>query len=74
MHALTTHQSGVGERDNDVGIKLVQHGALDGPDSCRVAGQRGDSHFCDSQARPQQAQRAARPSPTQCEDLGDLLV
>ena len=64
VDALTAHQSGVCERDDDVGIELIQHGALDGPNSCGVAGQRGDSHLCDSQARPQQAQRAAGPSAT----------
>ena len=74
MDWLLAHQSGICEGDNDVGVKLIQHRALDGPDSSWVARQRRHSHLCDGQAGPQQAQRAARASPTQREDLRDLLV
>lgn len=74
MNVLSAHQGGVCEGDNDVGIKLIQHGALDSPHGSWVARQRRHSHLCDSQAGPQQAQRAARASPTQREDLRNLLV
>ena len=47
-----TYQGCVCERNNDVGIKLIQHGALDGPNSSGVARQWGNCHLCDSQARP----------------------
>lgn len=68
------YQGGICEGDDDVGVKFIQHGAFDGPDSSGVARQGRDSHLCHSQARPQQAQCAARASPTQGEDLGNLLI
>ena len=70
----SAHQSGICEGDDDVGIKIIQHGALDGPDCCGVARQGGDCHLSDCQARPEQPQAAARACPTQSEDLGNLLV
>ena len=71
---LHAYQGGICKGDNDVGVKVIQHGAFDGPDSGGVAWERRNSHFSDSQARPEQAQGAAGPPPTQGEHLRNLLI
>lgn len=72
--AFGPYQGGIAERHDDVGVKVIQHGPLDGPDCCGVARQGRDCHLRDCQARPQQSQAASGASPTQGVNLWNLLV
>ena len=42
---MITYQSGVDERDDNVGVEFVIHSTLDSPDGVGITGQLGDGHL-----------------------------
>jgi len=72
--ASVTHQGGVVEGDDDVGVQLVLLRPLERPHGGRGAWQRPHCEFCHCEAGPEHAQRGAGAPPAGGIDLRRLLV
>ena len=70
----STHQRGISEGDDDVGIKVIRVAALDGPDACGVSRQWGHSNLCGRKARPEDSESGPGTSATHGIELRDLFL
>lgn len=72
--AASAYQRGIGEGNNDVGVKVIRVAPLYGPDASGVPRQWRDSNLCCCKTWPQHPESGSGAPATHGVQLGDLFL